>query len=802
VNDDLWQTFLADGGAHARRLAEILRLVPLAASTIDAAAADAYALATLALLMGVDEVAAVAHTVDRALAYLPVAPPARQPTLAALIRAAADALARAFVALHSADASGPRADVASLSAAREALERFIDEDAAPLDAPEPAAAPASVSPSDAWLPAVDDDMVELFFEEANERLESLAQKLVELETQPANAELIRDLFRDLHTLKGSSGLVGLRPMNQLAHAAEDLVGQLRDGKRSADRRVVDALLGALDGLRALASRAAAGQPIDVDLAPLVARLREPGAAAPAPPPAAAASTPSPPPAPAKQTLRVDFDKLDVLLNLVGELVLSKSGLGAGIGGLASLGRELEADRRLARRAASALMPQGRAVPSPEAAGRPLRQLTEELGRVERVFTEVSHDLEAASARLDRVSADLRDQVIKLRMIPIGGIFRKHHRTVRDLALGLGKQARLELEGEDTELDKVLVEQIDDPLLHAVRNAVDHGIEDPATRVAAGKPAEGRIRLYATHRGNQIVIEVSDDGAGIDPARIRAAAVEKGVATQAEVDALDDRQALELVFRPGFSTARKVSEVSGRGVGMDVVRDTIVTRLKGSVEIAAEAGRGTTLTMRLPLTLAIIQVLLARAGGEVLAIPLDVIRRTLTVAPGAVALLGDRELLPVKDEEAQRQVPLVRIREVLELDEIEAPPAELPVILVDIFGTTYGLVCDRLLGKQEIVLKSLGSLLENVPCAAGATLLGDRPALILDVPALVTRATGMRRRPAAPTAAAAPAPAPTAAAKRILLVEDSDTIRAAMQRTLEGAGYHVARGRDVDRKSVV
>ncbi len=238
----------------------------------------------------------------------------------------------------------------------------------------------------------------------------------------------------------------------------------------------------------------------------------------------------------------------------------------------------------------------------------------------------------------------------------------------------------------------------------------------------------------------------------------------------------------------------MSEVSGRGVGMDVVRDTIVTRLKGSVEIAAEAGRGTTLTMRLPLTLAIIQVVLARAGGEVLAIPLDVIRRTLTVAPAAVALLGDRELLPVKDEEAQRQVPLVRVREVLELDEIDAPPAELPVILVDVFGTTYGLVCDRLLGKQEIVLKSLGSLLENVPCAAGATLLGDRPALILDVPALVTRATGMRRRPAAAAAPASPSPeAP--AAKRILLVEDSDTIRAAMQRTLEGAGYHVTPARD-------
>jgi two-component system chemotaxis sensor kinase CheA len=789
--EELWATFVAEGGAHALRLRDELEAGAPAAS----AAAHAYAIASLAYMMDASDVALLAHSADRALAFC-AAVPARAGEVAPLLADAAAGLVEAFDAFAHPDASGARADPVRLAAARAALERFIDEDAAPAP-PSSEAAPAPAPPAEpgVWVPAVDDDMVELFFEEAQERLEGMAQKLVELESQSGNLELVRDLFRDLHTLKGSSGMVGLLPMNHLAHAAEDLVGLLRDGKRAAERPVIDALLGALDGLRALCSRAAARQPLEagLDLAGIVTRLRQPGAALPAAPAPieAPAASPAPHAPAARPTLRVDFDKLDLLLNLVGELVLAKSGLGSGLGALASLGRELEADRRLARRA----VPRGRAVPAPEAVVKPLRHLAEELGRVERVFVEVSHDLEGSSARLDRVAADLRDQVIKLRMVPIAATFRKHHRTVRDLAHALGKRARLELVGEDTELDKVLVEQLDDPLLHAVRNAVDHGLESPAARAAAGKPPEGQVRLSATHRGNQIVITIADDGGGIDPARLRAKAVEKGLASAAEVAAMDDRQALELIFRPGFSTAAQVSEVSGRGVGMDVVRETIVSRLKGTVEVDSQIGRGTTLTLRLPLTLAIIQVLLARSGGEVHAVPLDIVRRTLSVRSAEVRLLGDREVLAVRGErdEPERQVPLVRLAEVLELPGAAGGgEGALPVILVDVFGGTYGLVCDRLLGKQEIVIKSLGAILDNVPCAAGATLLGDRPALILDVPALVQRALALGRR-----APAAPAPAAPVAlgAPRVLLVEDSDTIRAAMQRMLEAAGYHVTPARD-------
>ncbi|HEU4727616.1 MAG TPA: response regulator, partial [Kofleriaceae bacterium] len=649
----------------------------------------------------------------------------------------------------------------------------------------------------AWAPAVDDDMIELFFDEATERIAALAGKLIEIERHPADHELVRDVFRDLHTVKGSSAMVGLAPVNQLAHAAEDLVGQIRDAGRAVDAPVIDALLAALDALRDMLGQARTHRAVELDPAPVIARLRNPGAAAPpvlagAAPTSAGANAGGDTGRPggssgdaARQTIRVDFDKLDRLLNLVGELVLGRDNLRGAVHALGSVATELAADRGVARRTARV-----RAVGEASgavAAG--LAHLGDELSRVERVLADVAGDLDRGTDRLDAISGELREQVMRLRMISVAGVFRKHVRTVRDLATSLGKRAQLELEGEDTELDKLLVEALDEPLLHLVRNAVDHGIEPPAQRVAAGKPEDGAIRIAAAHRGNQVEIRVSDDGRGLDPGRLRAKAVERGVISPAQAEAMDDRAARELIFQAGFSTAAQISEVSGRGVGLDAVHQTIVNRLKGTIEIDSVPGRGSAFVLKLPLTLAIIQVIIARAGGETFAIPLDVVKRVLTVDPREVQRIGDREVCVVRGQ----HVPLIRLDAVLELEAGSDGPLQL--ILVQHAGPgheVYALACDHLVGKREIVIKSLGPLLASVPCAAGATLLGDRVALILDVPAIIRRALD----PALGSSSDRPGRRPLATgdgratSAHILLVEDSDIVRESLRRLLAEAGYAV------------
>ncbi len=639
-----------------------------------------------------------------------------------------------------------------------------------------------------WQPTVDDDMVDPFLEECHDRLESLSARLIELEARPGDSEGIRAIFRDLHTLKGSAGFVGLTKMARLAHAAEDLVGHLRDGKRTADRPVVDALLASLDVLQAIVQRAADRAPIDVDIEPVIERLRAPGAQ-----PAPTADVPKADPrepaidipvARASQTLRIDFSKLDELMNLVGELVLSKGRVRIGLDDLESLGRELEQQRRGAGRSSS-----GRSARSGPVQ---LQDLATELSRVQRAFDSLSQDLGSAHQQLEFVSGQLRDQVMKLRMVPVGKGWTKYHRTVRQIAGSLGKEVQLELTGEDTELDKVLVEQLDDPLLHIVRNAVDHGVEQPEEREAAGKPRVGSLSLSAAHRGNQIVIRIADDGRGIDVEKVRAKAVERGLLSAAAAAELEDQQVFDLIFHAGFSTAETVSDLSGRGVGMDVVREAIA-RLKGTVHVESTLGQGTTLELRLPLTLAIVQVLLVRAAGQTFAIPLDLVRRTLSAPADSLRTLGHQETLLENGEE----ISLLRLRHVLGLRGATGDvPTDLPVVLVELGATTIGIGCDAFLGRQEIVLKSLGTLLQRVPGAAGATLLGDRPALILDLPEIVRMAVTSPTGPRAPSHfPSAPDDDEQSVRARILVVEDSDVIRESIRRTLVGAGFEVVVAED-------
>jgi two-component system, chemotaxis family, sensor kinase CheA len=779
--DELWQRFLVEARDEAAALAAAARLAALSTAEQHRLAGALFALRTSAALLGVD---AVARAASAAEASLTERGAAAWIDLRAPLAACAAAIGAAVETLARPDASGARLDdTRALDEAAAALGG--DRSSVPAEPP-PAATPAAPSGDDAlWVPQVDADMIEPFLEEAAERTEALSQKLLRLESAPGDVELVREIFRDLHTIKGSSAFVGLRRMNRLAHAAEDLVGQLRDGGRAADRSVIDALLGALDALRAILQAATGvdattGARIDVPIEEPIARLRAPGtAAAPAPSttPAATPATSAGSAVDTRQTLRVDFDKLDTLLNLVGELVLARARLHGTIASVSVLARELEGLVRRAR------LSRGRLD-------------LEDVDRFQRILAELGNDLGGGAGDLDHVSADLRQQVMKLRMLPIARIFTKYHRTVRELSNTLGKRARLEIIGGDTELDKVLIEQLDDPLMHLVRNAVDHGLELPAARHTAGKPDEGVITLSAHHRGNQILVEVRDDGAGIDPARLREKAREKRLASDEELAAMNDSDVLELIFRPGFSTAARVTDVSGRGVGMDVVRDTI-QKLSGSIELRSTPGSGTTFTLKLPLTLAIVQVLLVRVAGEDYALPLDSVLRTLAVSSSDVHRVYDREVLFVGDQ----QVPLIWTAEALEMGD-GVPPVDLggasewPIVLVDAAGETYALAVERLIGKREIVLKSLGALLVDVPCAAGATLIGERVAVILDVVEVVQRAlarspSAVRRPPSAPERTAEGGTRKA----RILLAEDSDVVREQLKRVLEAHGYEVVTARD-------
>ena len=786
-SDAMWQRFLAEAREQAAALSSAVALAALSTVEQRRVAGAMFALRTSASLYGVEAVAraaaAAAHALDEKS-------PAAWADLRAPLAACADAIAAAVAVLARPDASGARIeDTRALDAAVAALGG--DRPNVPAPPPLPAALPQSGDDA-VWVPQVDADMIEPFLEEAAERIEALSQKLLRLESAPGDVELVREIFRDLHTIKGSSAFVGLRRMNLLAHAAEDLVGQLRDGARSADRGVVDALLGALDSLRAILAAAAAVDPtagtrIDVPIEPMLARLRAPSAIRHPPSASEQTGEPADPKAEggrrkaegasdARHTLRVDFDKLDTLLNLVGELVLARSGLHGTIASVAVLSRELDGLVRRARHSRGHLD-------------------LDDVDRFQRILAELGNDLGGGAGALDHVSAELRQQVMKLRMLPIARVFTKYHRTVRELSNSLDKKARLEIVGGDTELDKVLIEQLDDPLMHLVRNSIDHGIEPPAARRAAGKAEEGVVTLSARHRGNQIVVEIRDDGAGIDPARLREKAREKALASDEELAAMDDTAVLDLIFRPGFSTAARVTDISGRGVGMDVVRDAI-QKLSGSIELRSVPGQGTSFTLKLPLTLAIVQVLLVRVAGEDYALPLDIVLRTLAVSPNDVHRVYDREVLFVGDE----QIPLIWTAEALEMGD-GGPPVDLggarewPVVLVDAGGETFALAVERLVGKREIVLKSLGALLVDVPCAAGATLIGERVAVILDVTQVVQRALARQAQPRKAISRQPSAVSSEQKRQRILLAEDSDVVREQLKRVLEAHGYEVVAARD-------
>ena len=551
-----------------------------------------------------------------------------------------------------------------------------------------------------------DDLTKEFIAESQEGLDRMERCLTELEARPDDGALVGEIFRSVHTIKGTTGFLGFDRLEKLAHTGEHLLGSLREGKLAVTSELISGLLSLLDGLRAILAlieeTGGEGTRSDDEDGELLAELTALNGEAP--PPVEVEETPHPEaenveahPAlmPSSgtavsatgngdKTLRIDVDVLNRMMNLVGELVLTRNQM-------------LQS--------------------SMDAANFP------ELAR-----------------RLDSVTADLRETVMQARMQPVGNLFGKFPRLVRDLARTCGREVRIEFSGQETGLDKSLLEAIKDPLTHAVRNAVDHGIEAPHVRVLAGKSAEGCVRLRAFHQSGSVVIEVADDGAGIGIERVLAKAVERNLVTAEQAAAMSEREALQLIFLPGFSTAAAVTNVSGRGVGMDVVRAN-VEKVGGSVEVESKMGVGTTLRLRVPLTLAIVPALVVRSGGQSFALPQTALVELVYVpkrdAQSAVERIGAAELYRLRE----RLLPMVWLDRLLALETQctdEAHGFYLAVLEAE--GCRYGLVVDDLLAPEEIVVKPLSSVLREIGLFSGATVLGNGTlALILDIAATAARA---------------------------------------------------------------
>ena len=580
------------------------------------------------------------------------------------------------------------------------------------------------------MSAVTPEIAADFLIEAQEILDRLGEQLVTLEQDPSDSEQLNAVFRGFHTLKGGAGFLGIQAMVNLCHAAEETLGLVRAGQAALEPLHFDAAQQSLDWLQRMLDAIGAGE--DPPHAPqmLIDQFDVQGHAAPAPkpatPPAAGAAAasggdlisddefealldqlhgdgvpttvaspspappprpqPAPKPAPAgkpaakaggetEQTIRVDTKRLDAIVNLVGELVLSRNRL-----------KTLRARIR-------------------------------------------DEELDRAVSGLDIATARLQTAVMRTRMQPVGKVFSRFPKVARDVARQLQKEVDLELVGADTELDRNLVEALADPLVHLVRNAIDHGIEVPSLREACNKPRQGHVRLSAQQEGDFVTIEIRDDGAGIDPERLRVKALEKGLIDPEAAARLSHDECLQLIFLPGFSTKAEVTDISGRGVGMDVVQSRI-RELSGQITIHSDVGRGSRFVIRVPLTLAILPTLLVQAGDPVYALPLARVMEVLHAPSESLRWFDGQAVL----DRQSHTLPLVDLRQWLRVDPVMAPL--LTIVVLQMGEQRFGLIVDQVRGREEVVIKPLPRAVRGLPGYAGATLIGDgRMALILDVDGL-------------------------------------------------------------------
>lgn len=625
-----------------------------------------------------------------------------------------------------------------------------------------------------------DEIVKDFLIESNENLDRLDQELVKLESDPTSKELLASIFRTIHTIKGSCGFLGFARLEKLAHAGENLLSRLRDGKLTLNEELTSGLLAMVDAVREMLSAIqASGQDGDKDYLVLIAHLEKlqqgqsglPTPAASAQVSAKPAFTEEKPATPIASTTELPSGSESNAEPVadpakIGGLLLERGQVRAD-----DLVHALEQQEEGRKRIGEILVDQGavrqedvqaaqRTLEShnPEAGVETIRVGVTLLDRLMNLvgelvlarnqllqFSNSTQDagFQALSQRMNLIASELQEEVMRTRMQPIGNIWNKFPRTVRDLALNCGKEVRVEMEGKETDLDRTIIEAIKDPLTHLVRNSVDHGIESPDERKKAGKDPVGRLILRAFHEGGQVNIEITDDGAGLNLERIRRKAIERGVVTAEQAARMQDRDICNLIFLPGFSTAEKISNVSGRGVGMDVVK-TNVEKIGGTVDVHSTPGQGTTVKVKIPLTLAIIPALMVISGGERFAIPqvslLELVRLEAGEAGKGIEMVHGAPVYRLRG----RLLPLVYLNRELQIAPAEnhqpGGHAATNIVVVQADGREFGLVVDEITDTEEIVVKPLGKQLKGISAYSGATIMGDgRVALILDILGLAQRA---------------------------------------------------------------
>ncbi len=718
-------------------------------------------------------------------------------------------------------------------------------------------------PQDGEVP---DDVLEFFVPEAEEHLQAVTGCLLALEGNP-NADDINRLFRSMHTVKGSAAQVGLHRLSAVAHRVEDLIGNLRDGLLQPSAEIVNLLLQSVDVLKTFLHRQwSSDEEMVATVGPLLARISdlapeetdeavsqhesESVSGADAAPSEAGSPQKSARPAAQAQaqakSVRISLDRLDRMMNAVGELVINRTRM---LGRLSELSKLVEvltfSKARLASKISEfqekhefsrirpTLMPsaqppqmdtfRGHLLPGPPVMSGDLLEFSElEMDRYDdfnilsRSLTEISADvtevltqLEGFMGRVDidideftKLAHHLQDEITAARMVPIGNLYTRLSRTVRDAANATAKPVELSLEGAETELDNNIIQHVSDPLIHLVRNAVAHGIEDAGARRMAGKPEKGRISVRAYHRGNHIYIEVDDDGRGIDYDGIRRRLTESGSVSAVAAAELSERELRDFLFRPGFSTASSTSELAGRGVGLDVVRANVHS-LNGEIEIHSEPGRGACFTVKVPLTLIISQALFVRCGMSTFAFPLAVVEEIRRLRPADIEDVGGKLLTRVRDVVTE----VVRLDLQLALPPIEPINGYFHMVIVKVAGKHVGVVVEEVLGKDEIVIKNLGDYLRRVKLFPGTTIASDGSLILLvDLNRLVS-AEAVEHRAIASASSAARVFAPGAEAiaagsipseavdpiqdERVVVVaDDSISVRKFVGRMLEKAGFRV------------